>query len=307
LHELPSGFITNAYDVTSVYGYPGPLASASEDPGFLSRAWNELFRVWKSTGVVSAFTRFNPLLNNNTLVPEGQSRHFFRSPGRTVSIDLTPSNDLQVRGYRKTLRQQINAVRRKGLTTSYDSDWSRKREFVKLYNLTMEQRQAAPGYFITNEWLERFRQTLSRFAHLFSAEIEGQIAASVLCLEFNGVLHAHLAAINDRLIALSPLKILLDDVREWAARRGNHTFHLGGGLGGREDSLFEFKRQFSSRFHAFYIGGWIIDRRKYEFLTKTMIELQGCTSRNQDFFPAYRTPDSYAIAANGRATNIARH
>ena len=204
-----------------------------------------------------------------------------------------------MRGYRKTLRQQINAVRRKGLATFYDSNWSHKEEFVKLYNRTMEQRQATPGYFITNEWLEQFQQRLSRHAHLFSAEIDGQIAASLLCLEFNGVVHAHLAGVSDRLIELSPLKLLLDDVRKWAGTRGNHTFHLGGGLGGREDSLFEFKRQFSSRFHAFYIGGWIIDQTKYELLTKAVSELHGHSSNNQDFFPAYRASDSYALATNG--------
>lgn len=55
-------------DVTSVYGYPGPLGLgvAPGDP-FIDAAWIDLRRLWSEQGAVTAFTRFNPLLGNAAL------------------------------------------------------------------------------------------------------------------------------------------------------------------------------------------------------------------------------------------------
>src|SRR5262249_30668920 len=56
---------TDATDVTSVYGYPGPIAWGCQ-PGdsFLAEAWQHILEVWRQQRVVSAFTRFHPLLGN---------------------------------------------------------------------------------------------------------------------------------------------------------------------------------------------------------------------------------------------------
>src|SRR4029077_9191772 len=62
---------TNATDVTSVYGYPGPIAWGCQpgDP-FLAGGWQEILEVWRQQRVVSAFTRFHPLLGNAAIVAE---------------------------------------------------------------------------------------------------------------------------------------------------------------------------------------------------------------------------------------------
>ena len=56
------------------------------------------------------------------------------------------------------------------------------------------------------------------------------------------MVQAHLAGSSEELKSLSPLKVLLDDVRRWAQERGNQVFHLGGGRAGEMTRCGHSKR-----------------------------------------------------------------
>ena len=81
-----------ASDVSSVYGYAGPVSSP--DAEFVARAWEGLQEAWRSQGVVSVFTRFHPLLGNQELVRGLRNQcgrpvaEGLRLHGPTVSMDL---------------------------------------------------------------------------------------------------------------------------------------------------------------------------------------------------------------------------
>ena len=106
-------------------------------------------------------------------------------------------------------------------------------------------------------------------------------------------MQAHLAGSSEELKALSPLKVLLDDVRRWAQQRGNQVFHVGGGRAGRDDSLLAFKAKFSPRRHQFYLGRWILEGDAYASLCeqrRVYAQEAGLVWQGEDFFPQYRTP-----------------
>ena len=106
-------------------------------------------------------------------------------------------------------------------------------------------------------------------------------------------MQAHLAGSSEELKSLSPLKVLLDDVRRWAHERGNQVFHLGGGRAGRDDSLLAFKAKFSPRRHRFYLGRWILEGDAYASLCeqhRVYAQEAGLVLQGEDFFPRYRTP-----------------
>jgi carbamoyl-phosphate synthase large subunit len=92
-------------------------------------------------------------------------------------------------------------------------------------------------------------------------------------------------------VAYSPLKVLLDDVRAWGSAQGLQSFHLGGGVGAREDSLFQFKRRFSPLVHEFRIGSWILKPTEYRDLENKWRKFyteRGIAVENPEFFPIYR-------------------
>jgi lipid II:glycine glycyltransferase (peptidoglycan interpeptide bridge formation enzyme) len=213
--------------------------------------------------------------------------------GETVSIDLQQDDATAVAAYSKKLRQEIASARRAGLTTRLEEDWSAVSIFEELYRATMIRSRAAATYFFSLDDLRGLKAALGPELHLFLTELDGRTAAAGLFTEHRGVLQAHLVGTNDEFRAWSPLKVLLDDVRRWASERGNDVLHLGGGRGGRDDSLLAFKRRFSPRRHAFSIGRWVLDPSAYATLARAWsmrINDAGHVIGDPSFFPTYRYP-----------------
>ena len=158
---------TTGMDVHSVYGYPGPLAwgCVPGDP-FLQHAWQEVVEHWRHQGVVSAFTRFHPLLGNAAIAatfPPG--RGATEAPGvhqlgETVSIDLLLSEEDATAQYHRNTRYEIARARRAGLVSHVDPAWSFEKTFVKLYGDTMRRANATASYELSSTDLGRLRVEL---------------------------------------------------------------------------------------------------------------------------------------------------
>ncbi|MBV9999230.1 MAG: aminotransferase class I/II-fold pyridoxal phosphate-dependent enzyme [Verrucomicrobia bacterium] len=105
------------------------------------------------------------------------------------------------------------------------------------------------------------------------------------------------------------MTLIFDAVRLWANEAGARVFHLGGGVGASQDSLFHYKAGFSDRRHDFAIWRWVVQPGLYRELCARRArvhELQGLEPASPDYFPAYRcpvvarTPASTAGTAAGR-------
>jgi len=284
-------------DVTSVYGYPGPIGwgCKPEDP-FLSAAWRAILDVWSDQRVISAFTRFNPLLGNAALAGKFRLRgaasglmDHVSAGTPTVSIDCSVSDGAVTVGYSRVLRQEIAAARRAGLASEHDTTWAHLEAFVGLYGSTMSRRGAEERYLLTADDVRRFRATVAPYAHLLVTRLGSTIAAAGVFTEYKGIVQAHLVGTNDELRELSPLKVHLDDARHWAHKRDDRVLHLGGGRGGEDDTLLAFKGRFSPRRHAFHTGKWIVQREMYRELARRRAAAVG-RDEATPFFPAYRAP-----------------
>jgi hypothetical protein len=277
-----------ATDVSSVYGYPGPVAwGCGPGDGFLADAWVAVVSAWRAHGAIAAFTRFHPLLGNAALLdglepPAGVTGAVLPG-GQTVSIDCTLPDDEIRATYAPNLRREIDAARRVGLRTEEDGDWNELETFSRLYEQTMARSQASAYYFFTIDDFRLLREALGGHLHLMVTRLGDEVAAAGLFTELDGLVQTHLVATNGALLRYSPYKVLVDDVRAWARDRGDGVLHLGGGRGGQEDSLFWFKSRFSARRHAFHTGRWILDEGAYRTLAPA-----APPSIGDGFFPAYR-------------------
>jgi len=282
-------------DVTSVYGYPGPVAwGVDHDPAFIERAWACMTATWREQGAVTAFTRFHPLLGNADLLtpvatpprPGDQPTVVFE--GHTVAIDCSQDDARARAGYRKALRQEIAASRRAGLKTEHDTSWTHLPDFVRLYRATMDRGQADSSYYVTAEQVQRLRDLLDGDLHLLVTRLGNAVAAVGLFTRLGAIAQAHLVGTDETLPVRSPLKVLLDDARHWARAQGCSVLHLGGGRGAREDSLFAFKKRFSPLRYPFHTGRWVLDQDAYRIL---VADQSGTgPAAGSDFFPAYRSP-----------------
>jgi hypothetical protein len=117
----------------------------------------------------------------------------------------------------------------------------------------------------------------------------GEVVAGGLFTECGGIVQAHLIGTANAYLSLSPAKSLMDFARSWARQHGWRTLHIGGGRGGREDSLFRFKREFSPTRHDFAVGRWVLDADAYRRLSKA--RYGGAPEASPgEYFPAYRAP-----------------
>ena len=105
-------------------------------------------------------------------------------------------------------------------------------------------------------------------------------------LEANGRLNYHLSGSRRAYQHLAPTNLLLCEAANAGSAHGCRTFHLGGGVGSGEDSLFKFKRAFyKGELNHFYIGRKILNQAAYDAL----LQIRG--SVDSGFFPAYRAQD----------------
>ena len=278
------------FDVTSVYGYPGPLGSRCEgSERFRQRAYDAILDAWRSQRAVSAFTRLHPLLANHRLLPTSRPAS---QRGQTISIDLTDDPETASRAYRKTLRHDIKKARRAGVAVIEDVELRRLDRFIELYHQTMHRAGAVERHFFSPDYFRRFFDRMGSRAYLMTAELDSRMIGGGIFVECDGIVQYHFSAGDEEFRHLAPSKLLLDEVRRRAAARGNHTLYLGGGTGGNSDSLFQFKSSFSKRTHPFHIWSAVILPAVYEELCRRRDEAdpQEIAGDRGGFFPAYRRP-----------------
>ncbi len=280
---------TDAVDATSPYGYPGPVASASlDDEGFWEAACASLVETLRERGVITCFLRLHPLLalRHDVLGRHGR----LVQHGHTVSIDLTAPEDVQWGDVRKRDRNYINRASRAGLAVTFD-DWSLLPAVTRAYAETMDLHGAGAAYRFDVEDFERLHDVLGDDLHLAAVRHEGEVVSGVLVLERAGIVQLHLGGTLASARHLHSNKLETDAVRRWAVSRGDAVMHLGGGLGGREDSLFRFKAGFSSRRNAFFTWRTVLDVAAHDALVTAAGHEVGDRT-GADFFPAYRLPSS---------------
>jgi hypothetical protein len=278
-------------DATSVYGYAGPVSSHEDPPAaVVARFHAALQEALAELRVVALFARLHPLIPQDRLVA---GLGVTAPTGTTVSIDLTQPPDAQVAAYRQNHRDGIRKLRRLGVQCLPDTDPAAMDEFVRIYHETMRRVDADPYYLFDRGYFARLTALLGPAVHLFTCRLDDEIIGGGLFFACRGFVQYHLGGTRTEYLGLAPVKLLFDSVREWAVERGMRVFHLGGGVGGREDSLFHFKAGFSSRRHPFATWRWIVDPERYRELTDRKAiwnARHGVTCASPEFFPAYRCP-----------------
>jgi hypothetical protein len=280
-------------DATSVYGYSGPLCSQEDIPRTVVDGFQRaLIGALQELKAVSVFSRLHPLLPAQTILLEGLGEHRFG--GDTVSINLSATPAEQHAHYHSTTRNRINRLARLGVTCALDIEQRHLPEFIALYHETMRRVKAEQSYFFDATYFTDLATALGSVLNLFVAKSPGgEVIAAGLFTLCDGIVEYHLGGTLDTALKLSPTVLIFETVRQWAIQNSAHTFHLGGGVGGKSDSLFQFKARFSRRRHKFFTWRWIVVPDVYRKLSLQKDRWNsecGLRAVSGSFFPAYRCP-----------------
>lgn len=258
-------------DVTTPYGYGGPVAAGSEPP--VERFWEEYERWCEDGRVVTTFLRFHPLYANHRLVAP-----FVRVERLADTIAWRLDQGDLFEGMHRHHRRIVRKAQAAGVQGSLTTAPESVERFVRLYEQTMERKDASGFYYFPREYWHALEAGLRERIVLFEA---GEDAA-LLCLAARPWLHYHLGATSEEGRKLGASNFLFLEAARWAAAEGFTRFHIGGGVGGEADSLFEFKRRFDpAGVVEMAVGKAVHDEAAYRALT-------GGDSGTEGFFPAYR-------------------
>jgi hypothetical protein len=278
------------FDAASVYGYAGPIRSPAEPSSSFVRHFQQNLRdVLQDLRVVCAFSRMHPLLPQHDLL---RNLGDCETLSQTVSIDLQLPPELQLQKIRKDHRDGIKKLRQRGVECFEDQQRVHFAAFVEIYRQTMERVGAESVYFFRADYFSELMTRLGDHFHLFVASLNGEPIAAGLFAECAGIVEYHLSGTDNRFLKLAPMKLILDTVRQWATARGQRVFHLGGGVGSREDSLLQFKAGFSDIRHDFRVWRWLIQPELYSSICQECErwnQANGLTFATTEFFPRYRT------------------
>jgi hypothetical protein len=298
--EVPGLEDSPLTDVTSTYGYVGPLVDPeSPNPESRARLAQALQRYFDEINACCIFARLHPLLEQAEVL---NGLGAITDVGPTVAIDLTAAEDEQWANIRHDHKNGINRLRRAGFQCLWDVDLRHLDEFMKLYGQTMRRVGAGDYYLFSPEYFKRLFALESVAVSLFVCLRDGVVACGGVFTLCDGIVQYHLSGTRQEYLRLAPTKLMLDEVRKWAVARGARVFHLGGGVGSRSDSLFQFKAGFSRRYEAFRVWTWIREETEYFKLVSNrdaFLSRRGQRRVDASYFPAYRAPSEDCESSPG--------
>lgn len=284
------------YDATSVYGYAGPLASHAQLPvAVIERFQTALRQMFESQGIVAAFARLHPMIEQHTLL-EGLGECQLIGP--TVSIDLTLPEAEQLAQYRRNHRDNIRRLIKQGISCTIDDQLEYLDEFTAIYHETMQRVHALPEYFFSRDYFASLCRI--KDVHLFICKFDNSVISAGIFTLCHNIVQFAFAGTQDKFLSLAPQKLMIDAVRVWGVEHGAHSLHLGGGVGAREDSLFHFKAGFSNRLHTFSVWRCLILPERYAELVQKhqhWLDSHGLAPAASAYFPVYRSPTRTAEPA----------
>lgn len=272
---------TKYCDVSSPYGYPGPLCWGDGWQDLLPEMHGQFCDFLKQENVVSLFVRLNPfvgppaelLAKLGGVIPQGP----------TVFIDLRDPK-LSWSGINASNRRFITQALQQGYEVRFDQ-WETIEQVIVAYYETMQRLKASPFYFFPRSYFHQLRDNTADHFHLATVYTPGgEVAGGCFFSEVGGLMQYFLLGTFEAYLEASPSKLLINALRLWGIERGHHTLNLGGGVGAKQDGLFDFKIRLSKKVANFSTFNQILLPETYEALTQS----QDQRDQGIDYFPIYR-------------------
>ena len=261
-------FIDGYYDITTPYGYGGPLFN-NKDTEFLAGAYSCFYEHAKQRKVVAELIKFNPFFNNHADLEKV-------FPGviipvcNTVFIEVNQDEELRwSQEYTAANRKSINKAKRNDLSVQFAQDEQSWKQFNRLYSETMKFNNAEEFYFFSSQYFQNIRDNLDHNYTLSSAIVGDKVGASMLIPHSQNYAYCHLIGTDKTYQKIGINNYLHHQCIQWCKKRGIRKLLIGGGRSNsNEDSLLKFKKSFSKQLKPFYIGEHVLNKGIYRQLCK---------------------------------------
>lgn len=274
------------YDSVTPYGYGGVLFEGDTSDANLKAFWNAYVQKMKEESIVCNFVRYHPVLANavpmkavSEVIDLGKTVAFHLDSPEVIWQNIVPKN-----------RNMIRKAEKNGIEIHHAADMDLFKDFVQIYNATMDKDNAEEYYYFGEEFYKSIHEDLNGHYEMFYATYKGKIIAMSIMLFANKQMHYHLSGSVLEYRNLAPSNLLLYKAALWGCEQGYKTLHLGGGVGSGEDNLYKFKAAFNRESDfQFSIAKMIFDQEKYDALVAERAERDPEFNKESRFFPLYRS------------------
>ena len=257
----------SVYDIQTVYGYGGPLAS-NNNPEFLKSCWTELQSTASNHGIIAGLMRFHPLLETHHYIDPDTVTLFQNFD--VVCIDLSKPYDQIFATYSKDNRRRLRNAQETNIKVQTETSAGAWKTFHDIYEKRMDNLEAHESYFFDSAYFDGLREMGENQARLYltyqnSTVIGGLIA--LLSAQYGSI---HLTASDDHFLDLSPNNVLVDAAVQDIKAAGKSWLIYGGGrTPDPEDPLLKFKKHFSPVTKKQYLGSCVFHAEKYQEICQT--------------------------------------
>ncbi len=269
LREIPD---SDLRDVSAPYPCGGPVGSAA------GTFWDGYADWCRGRSVVSTFIRFHPLLANQRLAPPDATLE------RLADTAVWRLEGDLFAGMHRSHRNKARKAQKAGIEVTVERAPASLDGFLELHDATMRRQGASDYYAFGPDYWAKLRELGDGFIRL-DATLDGELVASEVCVGGGTWFHYHMGVTSDRGRELGAANLLVYETAAWGQANGFTELSLGSGLGGQEDSLWEFKQRFGTDLgRELWIGKLVNDADAYRRLAGT--------DETDGFFPAYRAARS---------------
>ena len=278
--------IVGYYDSVTPYGYGGVLFEGTTSEENLQKFWQAYTEKMREEGTVDNFVRYHPVLANAKPMKNIST---VIDLGKTIAIDLS-SEEVIWNNIISKNRNMIRKAEKNGIEILHGKDLKLFQDFKRIYNATMDKDHAEKYYYFDDAFYESIHRDLHEHYEMFYAVYQGEIIAMSIMIFANNRMHYHLSGSMIEYRNFAPSNLLLYKAALWGHEQGFKTFHLGGGVGSGEDSLFKFKAAFNRNSdYQFSIGKEIFDQQKYDELVQERAQRDDAFNSQSSYFPVYRS------------------
>ena len=275
------------WDATSTYGYGGPIVDPALTKSDIDAMMYGVEDFLFQKGCISWFIRLHPILNKDWKAAIGT----IVTHGPTLVSDLTKTEEEHWQETQRRHRQAIKKSFKSEVIIKIEKiSKSNIRVFSKIYKETMIKVCANQYYHFNDNYFSCLCDYLPNRILLITA-YKGDVAiSSTMCTicDESKIMQFHLSGTLDDYRILQPSKAIIHVAREWGRNQDYKFLHLGGGVGAKLDTLYEYKKGFSSEELDFKTHRVITNLEKYKVLARESEYID--MNMNLDFFPIYRKP-----------------
>jgi hypothetical protein len=270
-------FAVEAWDTITPYGYGGAFFWGRDRDAVVRGFRGEFDRWARGERVVSEFVRMS--LFEEGLLPYAGDRE-----ERLVNVvrDLEPTVDELWMDYEHKVRKNVKKARRSAVRVEFDDDGRRLDDFLRLYEHTLERRDAPARYRFPRGFFEAIADRLPGqfvYAHALVGE---RVVSSELALLSEQAGYSFLGGTHSEAYRLRPNDLLKHELGLRLKESGKRRFVLGGGYR-PDDGIFRYKKSFAPHgLVPFFVGRRVLEPELYRELSARL------GGGEPGFFPAYR-------------------